>query len=228
MAKFVPEIKGTLRSHMIELPAIIREASGIRVFGKRIKSFVFSTDVAVIRNTNADAVIAVYPFTPQPLITEALVMAADVPVFCGVGGGITTGKRIINLALDAEFKGAMGVVVNNPTPNDIIKQMRDTIDIPIIVTVVSEYEDIKGRIDAGATIINVSGAKRTAYIVSKIRHEFPTFPIIATGGPNDTTIRNTIEAGANAITFTPPPTSDILNEIMNSYRERYESESKEF
>lgn len=228
MAKFVPEIKGTLRSHMIELPSIIREASGIRVFGKRIKSFVFSTDVAVIRNTNADAVIAVYPFTPQPLITESLVMAADVPVFCGVGGGITTGKRVINLALDAEFKGAMGVVVNNPTPNDIIKQMRDTIDIPIIVTVVSEYEDIKGRIDAGATIINVSGAKRTAYIVSKIRSEFPTFPIIATGGPNDTTIRNTIEAGANAITFTPPPASDILNEIMNSYRERYESERKEF
>lgn len=227
MAKFVPEIKGTLRNHMIELPSIIREASGIRVFGKRIKSFVFSTDVAVIRNTNADAVIAVYPFTPQPLITEALVMAADVPVFCGVGGGITTGKRVINLALDAEFKGAMGVVVNNPTPNDIIKQMRDTIDIPIIVTVVSEYEDIKGRIDAGATVINVSGAKRTAYIVSKIRQEFPTFPIIATGGPNDTTIRNTIEAGANAITFTPPPASDVLNEIMNSYRERYESESRE-
>ncbi|QAT38838.1 hydrolase [Clostridium sp. JN-9] len=228
MAKFVPEIKGTLRNHMIELPTIIREASGIRVFGKRIKSFVFSTDVAVIKNTNADAVIAVYPFTPQPLITESLVMAADVPVFCGVGGGITTGKRVINLALDAEFKGAMGVVVNNPTPNDTIKQMRETIDIPIIVTVVSEYEDIKGRIDAGATVINVSGAKRTAYIVSKIRSEFPTFPIIATGGPNDTTIRNTIEAGANAITFTPPPASDILNEIMNSYREKYESERKEF
>ena len=37
-------------------------------------------------------------------------MAADVPVFCGVGGGITQGKRVVNLALDAEFKGAMGVV----------------------------------------------------------------------------------------------------------------------
>ena len=118
--KKVPQIKGTLRSHIIELPSAIRDASGIVIFGKRLKSFVFTTDVAVIRNTNADAVIAVYPFTPQPIITEALVLAADVPVFCGVGGGITTGKRVTNLALDAEFKGAMGVVVNSPTPNEVI------------------------------------------------------------------------------------------------------------
>ena len=62
--KKVPQIKGTLRSHIIELPSAIRDASGIVIFGKRLKSFVFTTDVAVIRNTNADAVIAVYPFTP--------------------------------------------------------------------------------------------------------------------------------------------------------------------
>jgi len=123
-SKYVPEIKGLLRSHMIEVPEVIRDASGIRVFGKRIKSLVFSTDVAVIKNTNADAVIAVYPFTPQPVITEAIINSADIPVFCGVGGGITTGKRVVNLALDAEFKGAMGVVVNSPTPNDLLIQMR--------------------------------------------------------------------------------------------------------
>lgn len=222
MPKYVPEIKGTLRSHMIELPQCIRETSGIRVFGKRLKSFVFSTDVAVIKNTNADAVIAVYPFTPQPVITQAILLAADVPVFCGVGGGITTGKRVINLALDAEFKGAMGIVVNNPTPNDIIRQIRDAIDIPIVVTVVSEYEDIKGRIEAGTSIINVSGAKRTAYIVRKIREQYPDFPIMATGGPTDDTITETIEAGANAITFTPPAASETLNEIMTNYREKYE------
>ena len=225
--KKVPQIKGTLRSHMIELPSAIRDASGIVIFGKRLKSFVFTTDVAVIRNTNADAVIAVYPFTPQPIITEALVLAADVPVFCGVGGGITTGKRVTNLALDAEFKGAMGVVVNNPTPNEVIRQIRETIDIPIIVTVVSEFEDIEARIDAGATILNVSGAKRTAYIVSKIREKHPDFPIIATGGPTNDTIRETIKAGANAITYTPPIVADILNEIMIGYRTSYETENEE-
>lgn len=224
MVKYVPEIQGILRRHMIQVPNVIREASGIRIFGKRLKSFVFSTDVAVIKNTNADAVIAVYPFTPQPLITQAIMLSADIPVFCGVGGGITTGKRVVNLALDAEFKGAMGVVVNSPTPNEVIEQMRDTIDIPIVVSVVSEYENIEERIKAGATILNVSGAKRTAYIVKKIREKYADFPIIATGGPTEESIRATIEAGANAITFTPPSASEILSKIMIAYRDKYAEE----
>lgn len=218
--KFIPQIKGTLRDHVVELPNVIRECTGIKIFGKRIKSLLFSTDVALIRNTNADAIIAVYPFTPQPLITQALVMAADVPVFCGVGGGITQGKKVINLALDAEFKGAMGVVVNAPTSNEVVRGIRDTIDIPVIVTVVSEDEDITKRIEAGATIFNVSGGKNTAKIVRNIRAKYPEFPIIATGGPTDETIRETIEAGANAITFTPPTSASIMGELMDDYRSR--------
>ncbi len=217
--KFIPEIKGNLRSHIIELPLAIRESSGILIFGKRIKSIVFTTDVAIIRNTNADAVIAVYPFTPQPVITHSLMEVADVPVFCGVGGGITTGLRVVNLALDAEFQGAIGVVVNTPTSNEIIKEIRKTVDIPIVVTVVSEKEDFKSRIEAGVTIFNVSGADRTVNIVKKIRKEFPEVPIIATGGPSEETIRATINAGANAITFTPPTTAEIFSQIMDKYRD---------
>lgn len=218
--KFIPQIKGTLRDHVVEVPSIIRECSGIKIFGKRIKSLLFSTDVALIRNTNADAIIAVYPFTPQPLITQALVMAADVPVFCGVGGGITQGKKVINLALDAEFKGAMGVVVNAPTSNEVVKKIRETIDIPVIVTVVSEDEDITKRVEAGTTIFNVSGGKNTAKIVKNIRNKYPEFPIVATGGPTDETIMETIQAGANAITFTPPTSASIMGELMDDYRSR--------
>jgi hypothetical protein len=217
-AKFVPQIKGTLRSHVIEVPAVIRSCGGIKIFGKRIKSLLFSTDVALIRNSNADAIIAVYPFTPQPLITQALVMAADVPVFCGVGGGITQGKRVVNLAMDAEFKGAMGVVVNAPTTNEIVRKIRATIDIPVIVTVISEDEDITKRIEAGATILNVSGGKKTPEIVRNIRNRFPEFPIIATGGPTEESIKETIQAGANAITFTPPSSATIMGNLMDNYR----------
>lgn len=218
--KNIPEIKGTLRKHVVEVPKVIRECSGIKIFGKRIKSLLFSTDVAIIKNTNADAVIAVYPFTPQPLITQALVMAADIPVFCGVGGGITQGKRVVNLALDAEFKGAMGVVVNAPTSNEIIQHIRETIDIPVIVTVIAEDEDISKRIESGATIINVSGGKNTAKIVRNIKKMYPDFPVIATGGPCEETIKETIEAGANAITFTPPTSASIMGELMDEYRKR--------
>ncbi|WP_300382169.1 hydrolase [Clostridium sp.] len=217
--KLVPEIKGILRSHVVEVPSCIRDCTGIKIFGKRIKSLLFTTDVAIIRNTNADAIIAVYPFTPQPLITQALVMAADVPVFCGVGGGITQGKRVINLALDAEFKGAMGVVVNAPTSNDVVRKIRETIDIPVIVTIVSECENAEERIEAGATILNVSGGKDTPEIVRKIRDKYPNFPIIATGGPTEESVRKTIEAGANAITYTPAPSGEVMGDLMDKYRD---------
>ncbi|MBP2032279.1 2-keto-3-deoxy-6-phosphogluconate aldolase [Clostridium algifaecis] len=216
--KYVPEIRGTLRDHMINVPRVIRESSGIKVFGKRIKSFAYTTDVAVIKNIDADAVFAVYPFTPQSVITEALVGASDIPVFCGVGGGLTMGKRVINLALNAEFTGAMGVVVNSPTSNKVIEAMSDSIDIPIIVTVVSEKDDIQKRIDAGVSILNVSAGKNTAALVKKIRSEFPEFPIMATGGRSEKEIVETIKAGANAISYTPPSTAELFKDTMEKYR----------
>lgn len=218
--KFVPTIKGLLRRHTIELPEVIENVSGIRINGKRIRSLIFTTDVAIIKNMNADAVIAVYPFTPQLIITQAIMTAADVPVFCGVGGGITTGKRSINLALHAEFQGAAGVVLNAPTPNELIREIADSIDIPTIITVVSENCDFEGRLKAGATIFNVSGASKTPAIIKKIRKQFPQVPIIATGGPTDSSILQTIEAGANCITYTPPSTSDLFSIIMDNYREQ--------
>lgn len=114
----------------------------------------------------------------------------------------------------------MGVVVNAPTSNEIIKHIRETIDIPVIVTVIAEDEDISKRIESGATIINVSGGKNTAKIVRNIKKMYPDFPVIATGGPCEETIKETIEAGANAITFTPPTSASIMGELMDEYRKR--------
>lgn len=218
MQENIPEFEGNLRKFMLKVPECIHWASGIKIFGKCIKSLVFTTDVSIIRNVNADAVIAVYPFTPQPVITQAIMITADKPVFCGVGGGITQGKRVVNVALHAEFQGAMGVVVNAPTTNELIREVRETIDIPIVVTVVSGEENIASRIEAGASIINVSGGANTADIVAKIRRNFPALPIIATGGPNDESIKKTMNAGANAITWTPPASADILSSYMERYR----------
>ena len=219
MKQIVPEYRGILRHHFIEVPEVIHEASGIRFFGRRIRSLVFSTDSAIIRNVNADAVIAVYPFTPQPAITHAVMVAADMPVFAGVGGGVTRGPRVINLAMDAEFRGATAVVVNAPTENAIIAQLKKTIDIPVVVTVVSEQTDIQARLDSGTDMLNVSGASRTPEIVAAIRSRFPDVPIIATGGPTDETILKTIRAGANAITYTPPSSGELFRISMDKYRD---------
>lgn len=216
--KRVPAYEGTLRNHMITIPTCISECSGIRVFGRRIKSFAFTTDVAIIRNINADAIIAVYPFTPQPAIHRAVMQAADMPVFVGVGGGVTRGLRVVNLANDAEHEGAFGVVVNAPTSNDVIQRLKQVLDIPVVVTVVSDRTDIGGRIAAGADILNVSGAQNTPAIVRHIRDQFPDVPIIATGGPTDETILETIRAGANAITYTPPSNGELFALSMERYR----------
>ena len=215
----IPEFQGNLRSFMLRLPEAIRECSGIRVFGKRIKSLVFTTDASIIRNCNADAVIAVYPFTPHPLITQAVMTAADMPVFAGVGGGLTQGMRVVDLALHAEFQGALGVVVNAPTKNETVRELVKRIDIPVVVTVVSDWDDVAARVEAGVRIVNVSAAARTAELVRSIRAQFPELAIIATGGPTEDTIRETIQAGANAITWTPPTNGEVFREIMQAYRE---------
>lgn len=213
-----PNYGSKLRTNLVTVPASIERCSGIRVFGQLLKSFLFSTDVAIIRNTNANAIIAVYPFTPQPIISHALILAADKPIFCGVGGGITTGKRAIELAVDAEFQGALGVVLNKPTPNDLIRKLKERIDIPVVITLVSETDDIKGRIAAGVDIFNVSGAENTAAIVRRIRDIDDSIAVLATGGKTDESIARVIEEGANAISYTPPTTGELFKDIMIRYR----------
>ena len=217
-AKHIPSYEGNLRAHMINIPSCISQCSGIRVFGRRLKSLVFTTDVAILRNINADAVIAVYPFTPQPPITRAILSCADVPVFAGVGGGMTRGARVVGLAVDAERAGAFGVVANAPTENKIISALKEVLEIPVVVTVVSERTDVAARLQAGADILNVSGAAKTPQIVAEIRKQFPKVPIIATGGPTDETIQATIAAGANAITYTPPTNGQLFSQTMERYR----------
>jgi len=217
--RIIPTYSGKLRSHMLKVPEPIEKCCGIRIFGRLIKSLVFSTDIAIIRNINADAVVAVYPFTPQPVITHALIVASDIPVFSGVGGGTTTGSRVVYLASDAEFQGAFGVILNSPTQNETIARVHHVIDIPIVITVVSEHDDINGRLEAGAAILNVSAAAKTPWLVEKIRKEYPSAAIMATGGPSEQSVIDTVNAGADAITWTPPTTGEIFKGMMGKYRE---------
>ena len=167
LEKKIPHVQTKLRSHhIVTMPEEIYAASGIVIMGRRIKSLIFSTDIAIIRNCNADAVLAVYPFTPQQIIADAIVSTSSLPVFCGVGGGTTTGARVVMLAKDAEALGAMAVVVNAPTSNAVIEQIARVVDIPIVVTILDENTDIDARLEAGTSILNVSAAARTPEAVS--------------------------------------------------------------
>ena len=68
----IPILNGELRKNILNVPENSRRASRIVVMGRRIKSLLFSTDIAIICNCDADAVLAVYPFTPQQRIANAI------------------------------------------------------------------------------------------------------------------------------------------------------------
>lgn len=214
----IPSVMSDLRQEIVQMPEVIKECSGIRIYGRRIRSILFTTDVSIIANHNADAILAVYPFTPIPAIIKSIMMVASVPVLAGVGGGLTTGVRSANMSLLSESEGAYAVVVNGPTTVETIDEINKVIDIPIIYTVVSDKSDIKSRIEAGIDILNVSCGIETPKVVEKIRKEYPDFPIMATGGPTEESIRQVIAAGANAITYTAPSNGELFKGKMEKYR----------
>lgn len=214
----IPSVMSDLRQDIVQMPKVIKECSGIRIYGRRIRSILFTTDVSIIANHDADAILAVYPFTPIPAIIKSIMMVASVPVLAGVGGGLTTGVRSANMSLLSESEGAYAVVVNGPTTVETIDEINKVIDIPIIYTVVSDKSDIKSRIEAGIDILNVSCGIETPKVVEKIRKEYPDFPIMATGGPTEESIRQVIAAGANAITYTAPSNGELFKGKMEKYR----------
>lgn len=215
----IPNIQSSLRHQILKMPEASYSASGIIVNGRRIKTFVFTTDLAIIRNCDADAVFAVYPFTPQQAISDAIIKASYIPVFCGVGGGTTRGVRTIALAKDVESQGAMGVILNAPINNMNLAAVSMAVDIPVIITVTHADTDIAARLKAGASILNVACAAKTPEVVSRIRESFPEVPIIASGGNTEENIIRTVNAGANAITYTPPSTAELFRTMMEKYRE---------
>jgi len=215
----VPTIQSKLRHNILKMPEAIDEASGIKIFGRTIKSLVFTTDLAIIKNCDADAVFAVYPFTPQQSISDAIIKASSIPVFCGCGGGTTHGVRTVSLARDVECQGAMAVVLNAPISNVNLRAVAMSIDIPVVITVVNSDTDIAERVTSGAAIVNIAGGKDNAALVRRIREKNPDVPIIATGGPTNDSVRETIAAGANAITYTPPSSADLFSQMMTQYRD---------
>jgi 2-keto-3-deoxy-6-phosphogluconate aldolase len=213
-----PQIESSLRHGILKMPEACYAASGIIINGRRIKTLVFTTDLAIIRNCDADAVFAVYPFTPQQAISDAIIKASYIPVFCGVGGGTTKGLRTVALAKDVECQGAMGVVLNAPISSLNLIAVAKAVDIPVIITVTKPETDIRERLMAGASILNIAGGSNTPELVEAIRADFPDVPIIASGGNTEENIKKTSQAGANAITYTPPSTGELFKSMMEKYR----------
>ncbi len=214
-------IDGRLRKAALRMPDEIEEASGFTLFGRRIKSLIYTTDVAVIRNSNADAVFAVYPFTPQPAITQALLTVAECPVFVGVGGGTTTGKRSVQMAAVSEMQGAAGCVVNSPATAEMVEHITNIADIPVIATVVRCDDDAHAKVRAGAKILNIAAGKNTPQAYASCASTIPTCRS-SRRWQDAESIRETIAAGANAIIWTPPSAQQLQTDMMQRYRKMKE------
>ncbi|MCP0885807.1 hydrolase [Ligilactobacillus sp. WILCCON 0076] len=221
--KEVPILDSALRSDIVKAPTVIKNASGINLYGKRIKSIIYTMDVAVIANCNADAVLAVYPWTPNTKIIDAISTISHVPILAGIGGGLTKGLRSATVGLFAEEHGVQAVVLNAPTTIETIAQVDKFVDVPIIYTIVNQNKDLKASIKAGVQAFNIAGGKNTPQLVTWVREQIkdyaPNFPIIASGGKTEADIQATIDAGANAITFTAyGMTEAIFQHKMEEYR----------
>ncbi|MFT9358682.1 MAG: hydrolase [Liquorilactobacillus nagelii] len=223
--KIVPALNSELRTDIVKAPETIKNATGINLYGKRIKSIIYTMDVAVIANCNADAVLAVYPWTPNTKIIDAIATISHVPILAGIGGGLTKGLRSATIGLFAEEHSVQAVVLNAPTNIETIKSVHKVVDVPLIYTVVNQNVDLRERIQAGVKAFNIAGGKKTAELVAWVRHqiavEAPNFPLIASGGRTTAEIQATIDAGANAISFTAyGMTEAIFQHKMEQYRER--------
>lgn len=221
------EYRSKYRAELVHVPDAIYRSNGLIINGRRYKSFLFTTDVATIMYSYADAILAVYPYSPHPQIIQALNTVSRIPLAAGVGGGVTQGKRSADIARFADAYGCMAVVLNAAVTPETVRMVNESIDIPIIYSVISVHQDIEEHLDAGVSILNVSGGRKTAEIVKKVRKKYPSIPIIATGGKSDDNILETIEAGADAISYTPPTTQQVFQENMEKYREDLNREAKE-
>ena len=176
-------IEGRLRKAPLRVPDNYEECSGFTLFGRRIRTLLYSTDVAAIRNSNADAIFAVYPFTAQPAITQALLTVAEAPLFVGVGGGTTTGRRAAELAAVSRDAGRRGRGLELPRHAGDGRPGRLDRGHPRHRPITRFDNEAAEKIQSGARVINVAAGRRTPEVIAELRAAFPALPIIATGGP---------------------------------------------
>jgi hypothetical protein len=195
---------------------------GVNLGGKAIKSFLFSTDMALIENYEADAVLAVYPFPPSAKIIKSIIDFSEKPVICGVGGGLTQGKVAVEMAKLAEDAGAAALIVNQPFKNKDIELIKISTTLPMICSISHTGIDFRSRIEAGVDIFHITGGKATAAILEHLCFAAPGYPLLATGGKEIETVASAIAAGADGIVLTPPSSGELFKSIKDRYRSGYD------
>jgi 2-keto-3-deoxy-6-phosphogluconate aldolase len=207
-----------LSANKYHIPDVIAESPGIKIEKSLVRSVLLSTDLAYIQNMDADSIMTVNPFEKSMELNKVLVDFVSKPVFSDVGGGLLREEQIIEHSKNALQAGSSGVVISKPTAPEIIHNLKEEVDGMLIYTLMLDAEPVQELAHAGVDIFNITTGEVTAESVKKVRDKLPEISIMASGGPHDSTIRETISAGADAIVFNPPTASEILRSVFDTYR----------
>ena len=205
--KFVPEIMGELRSTPWRCPRSSPQCSGIRIFGIGSSRWCLHRrgHHPQHQRRRGDRGLSLHP---QPAITQALMTLSEKLVFAGWAAG-SPPATVVSLAIQAEYQGAMGVVVNAPPRTRPCRCPARGGHPHCGDRGIGErgHPGPAGRRGQHPQRVR---AGKTARIVAAIREKLPTVAILATGGPTEATIAETIQAGANAISYTPPTSAELF------------------
>lgn len=207
-----------LNANTFDLPNAIYDAPGLSIGSHTVQSILLSTNLSYIANLDIDAVLIVHPFDPTEAVNEAIHRFCEAPVFLGIGGGYKQKENMFHLAEKADQQKADGVVISRPTPPELVHQVSQRISTKLIYTVMYEEEDFAGLIDGGVDIFNITTGEGTAQTIRIVRENHPDIPIMANGGPFDSTIRETIASGADAIVYNPPTATEMIRSIFDEFR----------
>lgn len=214
-----PTVESQLRHNILKIPPEVYSASGIVINGRRIKSFVFTTDLAIIRNCDAGRGVrrlSLYPAAGHQRRHHQGVLHSGVlrrgrrnhqghphglaGQGCGMSGSHGRGAE----RADLRFEPAGGGQGRGYSGHYHRHQ--------------GGY-GYRGPASGGRVHSQRGRRARTPDEVRSIREKNQQVPVIASGGKTGDSIRETIAAGANAITFTPPSTQELFKEMMERYRE---------
>ena len=191
------------------------------LFGRRIKSLIYTTDVAGHPQLNADAVFAVYPSRRSPPLRRRCPTVAECLVFWAGGRYPPPASAPFRWQLPRGCRVRRAVWVNSATA-EMVEHITNIADIPVIATVVRCDDDAHAKVRAGAKILNIAAGKNTPQVLRELREHYPNLPLIAPGGKTPESIRETIAAGANAIIWTPPSAQQLQTDMMQRYRKMKE------
>lgn len=211
-------IENRISSSAARVPDIISCTSGITVQGRQLHSFAFTTDAAIIRKHQCrrhSRRISVHRRTSHH----------PGPTHRGPGPAVRRRGRWHHhrparhpTRHDGRDAGCAGVVLNAPAPPSTVYDVARITNTPVIATVLTCDDELDEKIEAGASIINVAAGRRTPDVVQQIRQRHPSIPLLASGGSTDESMAETIVAGANALTWTPPNAQEMQRSMMMRYR----------